>query len=155
MVAKAKRWADKMNKPAIPEVKMLEHGFADLQQNSKMLIPTPRLIENYLLQTLAGAAVDVKQMRKDLAAEYHADGTCPLTTGIFLRIVTEYTNEQHQNGTPTNQLIPVWRAVHPGLSFWKKLSFDPGWLVDLQKAEGIMPENPKPTARKKATRKVD
>jgi hypothetical protein len=151
MAAKTKSWADKMQKPAVPEVKKLEHGFADLQENSQMLIPTPQLIAQYLLQTTPGMAVDIKQMRKDLAAKHGADGTCPLTTGIFLRIVTEYANEQQQNPTAAGAPIPVWRAVHPALSFWKKLTFNTEWLLAQRRAEGILTEQKTRKPRKLKT----
>jgi hypothetical protein len=132
---KKKSWADKMDKPALPEVKILEKGFADLKEGDKMLIPTPRLIEAYLKNSTPGQLVDLRQMRKDLAAENHADYTCPLTTGIFLRILAEYTNEEKAAGKPIESLAPIWRVIHPRLPVWKKLSFDKNWLEDMRKKE--------------------
>ena len=124
-----------MDKPALPEVKILEKGFADLKEGCKMLIPTPRLIEDYLKHTTPGNRVDLKQMRRDLAAENGAEYTCPLTTGIFLRILTEFTNEQKEAGKPLQSLAPVWRVIHPELPIWKKLAFDKKWLEDAWKSE--------------------
>lgn len=132
---KKNSWAQKMEKPALPEVKILEKGFADLEEGCKMLIPTPGLIEHYLKNTTPGSRVDLKQMRKDLAAENGADNTCPLTTGIFLRILTEFTNEQKESGKPLQSLAPVWRVIHPKLPIWKKLTFDKKWLQDAWKSE--------------------
>jgi len=128
--SKKKSWAEKMDKPSTPEVKILEKGFADLKDGSKMLIPTPRLIEAYLQHSTPGKKVDMKQMRADLAAENGADYTCPLTTGIFLRILAEYTNELHLAGKKANTLPPVWRAIQPGLPVWKKLTFDKKWMEE-------------------------
>ncbi|HSK13157.1 MAG TPA: hypothetical protein VK907_08065, partial [Phnomibacter sp.] len=68
-----------MDRPENPEVKVIGKAFADLSEGAKMLIPTPRLIEKYLMNSQKGIAVDVKQMRKDLAADHQADYTCPLT----------------------------------------------------------------------------
>jgi hypothetical protein len=132
-----KSWAEKMEKPAIPEVKPLEHAFADLKENSTMLIPTPRLLEKYLFASEPGFAIDIKQMRTDLAAENHADGTCPLTTGIFLRILSEYTNEKKMAGEPPKYLAPIWRILHPRAPIWKKLSFDKAWILEAQEKEGL------------------
>lgn len=134
-VPKKKSWAEKMEKPSVPEVKILEKGFADLKDGSKMLIPTPRLIEAYLQHSTPGKKVDIKQMRADLAAENGADYTCPLTAGIFLRIVAEFTNEQHLAGKNLKLLTPVWRAVRPGLPVWKKLTFDKKWMEEAWDAE--------------------
>ena len=133
----SKSWAEKMEKPALPEVKPLRHAFADLRENSRMLIPTPRLIEKYLMNTEPGTTVDIKQMRADLAAENHADGTCPMTTGIFLRIVSEYTNEMKMAGQPLKKLTPIWRVLHPRAPIWKKLTFDKDWILALQLKENL------------------
>jgi hypothetical protein len=135
---KKKSWGQKMDKPAHPEVKILEKGFADLKEGCKMLIPTPRLIEDYLKHSTPGLRVDIKQIRTDLAAENGADFTCPLTTGIFLRVLTEYTNEQHSAGMDLKNLAPVWRAIYPGLPVWKKLTFDKKWLEDAWAKENLV-----------------
>lgn len=127
-----------MDKPSQPEVKILTHGFADLATNSRMLIPTPRLIEHYLKQSEPGIKVDVKHMRSDLAAQHGADGTCPLTTGIFLRIVTEFANEMIVKGEVIASIAPVWRVLHPKLPLWKKLTFDKTWIEDQQQKEGLI-----------------
>ena len=39
-------------------------------------------------------------MRDDLAClkQYQADKTCPVTTGIFLRIISEASYEEYDNG---------------------------------------------------------
>jgi hypothetical protein len=132
---KRKSWADKMDKPLHPEIKILEKGFADLPAGSKMLIPTPRLIASYLMHTSPGHLIDIKRMRSDLSAEMEAEYTCPLTTGIFLRTVAEFVNEQKQNGIPVKDLPPIWRIIQPKMPTWKKLSFDPDWLQKVWKAE--------------------
>lgn len=132
---KRKSWADKMDKPLQPEVKILKKGFADLLPGSMMLIPTPRLIGSYLQHTAPGHLIEVKQLRADLAAEQGAESTCPLTTGIFLRILAEYTHEQKQNGVQERDLTPIWRIIRPGMPTWKKLSFDPLWLEEAWKSE--------------------
>jgi hypothetical protein len=132
-----KSWAEKMEKPAVPEVKTLEKAFADLPANCKMLIPTPKLIADYIRQIPKGHSTDVKQMRVDLSAEHNAQYTCPLTTGIFLRIVTERTNEERESGVAIKKLTPVWRVVHDKLPMFSKLSFNGGWLMEMREKEGI------------------
>lgn len=132
-----KLWAEKMNKPAKPEIKQLEKGFADLPANCIMLIPTPNLIADYIKQIPEGYTVDVKQMRADLSANHHAEYACPLTTGIFLRIVTEFANEQREKELPQPEIIPVWRVVHNKLPLYKKLSFDGKWLMDMREKERV------------------
>jgi hypothetical protein len=132
---KKKSWAEKMEHPSQPVVKILEKGFADLPPGCKMLIPTPWLIASYLQHSTPGHLINIKQMRADLSAEMGAEYTCPLTTGIFLRILAEFTHEQKQNGIPLKDLAPIWRVIRPEVPIWKKLSFDPRWLEDILKSE--------------------
>jgi hypothetical protein len=103
-----------------------------------MLIPTPQIIADYIRQIPKGQHTGIKQMRKDLSAEQSADNSCPLTTGIFLRIVTEHANEEREAGVPVKKLTPVWRVVHDKLPIYKKLSFDGSWLMEMRKKEGII-----------------
>ena len=57
MPAKKKSWTDKMNHPAMPEVKRIDVAYAGSPAGSRMLIPTPRLIEAYLRQIPAGQTI--------------------------------------------------------------------------------------------------
>jgi hypothetical protein len=54
-----------------------------------MYISTPQEIDQYIKLIPHGQSLTVQQMRDDLAIKYQADCICPLTTGIFLRIVAE------------------------------------------------------------------
>lgn len=137
MAAKRKSWTEKMNHPASPEVKRTDKNFADIPAGSLMLIPTPRLVEDYLKHSTPGKQVEMRQIRADLAAENGAEYTCPLTTGIFLRILTEYANELKNSGVPLTALPPVWRVLKPGLPIWKKLQFDTGWIREAREQENL------------------
>ena len=57
-----------------------------------MLIPTPLIIQEYI-HIESGDKFRCQTMRNDLAIEFNADFTCPMTTGIFLKIVAEYNYE--------------------------------------------------------------
>ena len=48
-----------------------------------MLIVSPPIIDEYVKSILYAESSTVK-MRDDLAKDYQADKTCPVTTGIFL-----------------------------------------------------------------------
>ena len=60
-------------------------------------------------------------MRKDLAIEYKADKTCPVTTGIFLRIVSEASFEELNAGKDIQKVTPFWRIVNPKSKLAEKL----------------------------------
>ena len=48
-------------------------------------------------------------MRRKLAADFATDVTCPLTTGIFVRIAAEAAEEDRVSGK--RGLTPYWRVV--------------------------------------------
>jgi alkylated DNA nucleotide flippase Atl1 len=74
-----------------------------------MLIPTPKLVDELLRRIPKGKLVTVGEIRKKLAADFAADVTCPLTTGIFVRIVAEAAEEDRANGR--QRITPYWRVV--------------------------------------------
>jgi len=71
------------------EIKKNDYNFADIPAGSKKLIETPKIVDDYVRQIPKGHFTDIKQMRRDVAAEYGAEYTCPVTAGIFLRRVGE------------------------------------------------------------------
>jgi hypothetical protein len=77
-------------------------------------------------------------MRKDLAVEYGAEYTCPVTSGIFLRIVSEAAHEQIEKGTPISKVAPFWRVVDEKSALNKKLSFGPEFVGQHRKREGLV-----------------
>lgn len=118
----AKSWQEKFFTRKQIEVKLLEKDFADLKKGTRMLISTPSEIADYIQSIPKHETRNVLQMRKELAIKHGADGTCPLTTGIFLRIVAEVSLGQISQGVSANQVVPFWRVVDPGSALAKKLS---------------------------------
>ena len=93
-----KSWIDKFNQPREKMIKVLETNFADMKEGEAMLIANPRIIDEYINQLPKSYTVDVKTMRKDLALTHQAEVTCPVTTGVFLRIVAEVSYEKITQG---------------------------------------------------------
>ncbi|MCH7410462.1 hypothetical protein MM239_13730 [Belliella sp. DSM 111904] len=132
-----KTWIEKFHVSKEPTVKRLEKAFTDMPEQSLMLIATPTLIADYLRQVPIGKVVDIKTLRKDLALEYGADHTCPVTTGIFLRIVAEAAYEALQAGDTVESIAPFWRAIAPDSPAAKKLSFGQEFLLQMRQREEI------------------
>lgn len=61
-------------------------------------MPTPLLVDELIRKVPKGKLVTVEQVRERLAKDFKADSTCPLTTGIFIRIVGETAEEDLQMG---------------------------------------------------------
>ncbi len=135
---KGKTWTDKVNDPAKEYVvKKLEKDFADMPAGSRMLIATPKIIDDYIRQIPKGKSGSLANMRRDLANEYGAEYTCPVTSGIFLRIVSEAAHEQIEKGVALSKVTPFWRIVDEKSALNKKLSFGTEFVASQRKKEGL------------------
>ena len=128
-MASKKSWLDKLNAKKEPKIKRIEIEFADIPAGSNMFIATPQLIDQYIQKIEFGKRIDTKTLRKDLALEHNADYTCPVTTGIFLRIVAEANYEKLQERKSLEEITPFWRVIEPNSMLAKKLSFGQEFLV--------------------------
>src|SRR6266704_6645470 len=88
-------WQEKLQRPQEPKLvpvppKMVRFG------KGKMLIPTPKLVDDIVRRVPKGKLVTIGEIRTKLARDHGADVACPLTTGIFVRIVAEAASESYQ-----------------------------------------------------------
>jgi hypothetical protein len=132
-----KTWLQKFNIDRRPVVEITDKAFAGIPAGSKMLIATPKVVDEYIRQIPKGHHTLLQQMRKDLAAEFNADFTCPITAGIFLRIASELAYELYSNGTPLKKITPFWRMIDRKAPLAKKLSFGYEFVADQRKKEGL------------------
>jgi len=128
-MAMKKTWLDKLNETKEPKLKRIDIDFADIPAGSNMLIATPKIIDNYIQEIGVGKRIDTKTLRKDLALAHNADYTCPVTTGIFLRIVAEANYEKLQQGKHVKEITPFWRVIEPKSVLAKKLTFGQDFLL--------------------------
>lgn len=136
-MASKKTWLDKLSEKKEPKIKRIDFDFADIPANSNMFIATPQIIDNYIKQIPKGKNVTVQTIRKDLAIENRADYTCPVTTGIFLRIVAEANFEKFQQANSLKDITPFWRVIEPNSKLSKKLTFGQDFIADQREAEKI------------------
>jgi hypothetical protein len=132
-----KTWQEKFNVALQPIVEITNKKFADIPEGSTMFIATPKVVEEYVKQIPEGHHTSLQQMRKDLAAEFNAEYTCPITAGIFLRIVSELAYEKYQNGTLLEKITPFWRMIDKKAPLAKKLSFGYDFVAEQRKKEGL------------------
>ncbi|MDA7977343.1 MAG: MGMT family protein [Pirellulales bacterium] len=74
-----------------------------------MLIPRPLDLDALIRRVRKGKLVSQSQLRENLAHAAGATATCPITTGIFLRIVAEAAEEDLAAGK--KRITPYWRVV--------------------------------------------
>ena len=63
-----------------------------------MLIPRPLDIDALIRKVRKEKLISQSRIREKLAEMSRADATCPLTSGIFVRIVAEAAEEDRRNG---------------------------------------------------------
>lgn len=76
----------------------------------KMLIPRPSDMEGLIRKIRKGKLITKSDLRNRLSAEFSADVTCPITSGIFLRIIAEAAEEESGNGKKV--ITPYWRVIN-------------------------------------------
>ena len=101
-------WRAKLEKPQEAKVVKVPPKMSRFGRGT-MLIPTPLLVDELVRKVRKGKLVTVSELRRRLAQDFSADVTCPLTTGIFLRIAAETAEEDRANGR--KRITPYWRVV--------------------------------------------
>lgn len=122
-------WKLKMDKPLAPEISEGPAAWNQKYHGTRMVIPTPRLIEQLLFEIPKGKVWTNSQLREHIAEQCKADYACPLTTGIFLRICSEYAEEIRSEGA--KKIPPYWRIIRDDGSFNEK--FPGGIEAHIQK----------------------
>ena len=98
-----KTWREKLEKEQEPKV------VDDPRGRGRMLIPKPLDVDALIRQIQRGKLATVPQIRERLAKDFRADFTCPMTTGIFLRIAAETAEEDFSKGK--RPITPYWRVI--------------------------------------------
>lgn len=133
-----KTWQDKLTAHDQPQVKRADKDFAGIKAGQLMLIPSPLMVDAYIRQIPRGSSVSIETLRHDLALEQGAEVACPLTTGMFVRIVAEAAYEAFENGTPIEEITPFWRVVDEASPMARKLSFGTDFLIEQRREERLL-----------------
>ncbi len=110
---------EKRDTAPVPVVEVLRETKGANYPPGRMLIASPLAIQAVIAKIPKGKVLTMGHLRQRLAAAHHADYTCPLTTGIFLRIVAEAAVEDQAAGKKNN--TPYWRVVKEDGSLLDKL----------------------------------
>jgi hypothetical protein len=137
-----KTWKQKLDGGKPAHVEVLNKPFGGAPPGAKMLVGTPRLVDDYMRRVPEGQARTVAQMRADLAKEHGADIACPLSTSIFARIAAEAALEDMQAGKPSAEVTPFWRVVDENSTVAKKLSCGPEFIAIKRQLEARPPPAP-------------
>ena len=133
----AKSWIEKRDIDKECQVKINPKKFADIPAGTKMLIPTPKIVDKLVKEIPDGIFLHSKQIRKKLANDYNAEMTCPVVTGISMRIISEAAYEEYQKNKDINKITPFWRIVEPDSKLAGKLACGIDFIIERQTQEGI------------------
>lgn len=128
-------WNEKLRSSKAPEVKRLHRAFGGMPEGSRMLIASPIILDESVRMICPGQTMTVKCLRDHLANRYLADHACPVTTGIFLRIVAEAAWERYFAGESIESITPFWRVVEPDSLLARKLACGRDFIVQQRLAE--------------------
>src|SRR5208283_2142220 len=101
-------WREKMNNPNLPKVVAIPPNMRKHFGAGTMLVPSPPEVEAFIRAVPKGSITTVSQIRELLADKYSVDLTCPLTTGIFVRLAAEAAEEDTSTGK--TKITPYWRV---------------------------------------------
>jgi len=103
------RWRDKLEREDHSKIVQIPSSMEKRFGPGTMLIAKPLEVDALIRMTRKGMLITVAEIRSKLARDHNADTTCPLTTGIFVRIAAETAEEDLQSGK--KRITPYWRVV--------------------------------------------
>ena len=103
-----------------------------------MLIANTKIFDDFINKIPSGDFVEIKKIRSTLAKQFDCDVTCPLTTGIFIRIVSEAAYEEYKTGKSLEHITPFWRMVNPNSKLAGKLACGIDFIAKRQTQENIV-----------------
>ena len=103
------RWRDKLERGDHSKIVQIPSSMEKRFGSRTMFIAKPLEVDELIRMTKKGMLITVAEIRSKLARDHNADTTCPLTTGIFVRIAAETAEEDLQNGK--KRITPYWRVV--------------------------------------------
>ena len=128
MAAARTGWEAKLRPDLQPKV------VEDPRQGGRTLVATPLLVAAEVAKVRRGEVLTVRELRARLARHFHADRTCPLSTGIFLAIVAGAVSEDLRRGRKARW--PVWRVVGDDGRLSPKWPLDARYRASLLRDEG-------------------
>lgn len=132
-----KSWNEKLASAKPHEVKPALIDIAGMKAGQIMLVPSPQIIDAFIRGIPYGTSLSIPELRKRLAAQYHAAVTCPITCGILLRMVAEAAYESAEQGKPLAAVTPVWRVLDDQTPTTARLSCGAGFILDQRRREGL------------------
>lgn len=122
-------WEAKLRPELAPRV------VEDHRRGGSLLLPTPKLVSDVVTAVPCGQVLTVGQLRRALAAQFGAQATCPLMTGIFASILAGAVAEDFSQRRKPRW--PIWRLVRDDGTLHSNWPLDPLFRATLLRQEGV------------------
>jgi hypothetical protein len=136
-------WRQKLEHPnaPLPKIVRVPTKWKARFGTGTMAIAHPLHVDALIRTVPKGRLVTQTQLRERLARQYKCDHTCPLTTGIFVRIAAEVAEEDRRAGKKV--ITPYWRVVRDDGKLNEKLPGGRAAQARYLRAEGFRIERGK------------
>ncbi len=124
----------KRNDARPPEVQVISESHHPNFPVGRMVIASPLAVDAAVRQVRKGRVLTMGELRRHLATQFGGDYTCPLTTGIFLRVAAEAAEEEVAAGR--SRTTPWWRIVRDDGRMLDKLPGGPDGQARRLRREG-------------------
>ena len=98
MAVRRKTWREKLERAVEAKVVAAPPRMRERLNAHTLLIPRPLDVDALIRKVPVGRLLTLSEIRSTLAAEAGADTTCPLVTGIFVRLSAEVAAEDEKAG---------------------------------------------------------
>ena len=127
-------WREKLNDDRHTKVCPIPEGMQKRFGLGTMLIPKPLDVDALIRQVPKGRLITTGQIRAALASAAGASVTCPLVTGIAIRIAAEVAQEEIGQGKKL--VTPYWRVVRDDGALLDKIPGGAANQAERLEAEG-------------------
>lgn len=102
-------WREKLEKVKEYKIVNIPPKMQNRFGKGKMLIPKPLDIDALIKKVKKGKLITMSEIRKKLEKDFEVNVACPITTGIFIRIISEASEEDFEKGK--KKITPYWRVI--------------------------------------------
>ncbi|MCD6528066.1 MGMT family protein [bacterium] len=132
-----KTWQEKLETQSkkLPKIVKIPKKMEKRFGKGKMLIPNPLDIKVLIGKVKKGKLITQEKIREKLTKKFKVNAACPITTGIFIRIVAEAAEEEKSQGK--KGITPWWRVIKSDGSLNPKFPGFPKLQANYLKKEGF------------------
>ncbi|KQX39845.1 hypothetical protein ASD04_04115 [Devosia sp. Root436] len=91
-------------------IKNRPHRVNGVMVDQAMLLPSAEAVARQIEAVPLGETRSLAELRDNLARQYGAEATCPVTTQRMIKLVAARSVADHQAG---RKALPFWRVVDP------------------------------------------